>query len=54
MRSFSLSLTNVNLAETRDGQILVTFEITMVLGDRDLLLILAFFTIVMYGESRGN
>ena len=29
-------------------------ERLMVLGDRDLLLILAFFTIVMYGESRGN
>ena len=26
----------------------------MVLGDRDLLLILEFFTIVMYGECRGN
>ena len=32
----------------------VAFEITIVLGDRDLLLILAFFIIVMYGESRGN
>ena len=29
-------------------------ESEMVLGDRDLLLILALFTIVMYGESRGN
>ena len=26
----------------------------MVLGDRDLLVILAIFTIVMYGESSGS
>ena len=37
-----------------DSYHLRTAKTMMVLGDMDLLLILAFFPIVMYGESRGN
>ena len=44
----------INLLITAHSLFVLIMHFMMVLGDRDLLLILAFFTIVMYGESRGN